>query len=236
MLSRLVEWRFLWPGMVHLGATLIAFVLRHVVLRLLERWFGREGPSLLVAAVRLPSIVWCVVLGLYIAIEVASGLPQRVIGQLNLVLVAATVVSVTITLANLLSSVIIRASQRRALHVQVTGLAHATAKAAVLVVGFMVLLAVFGIEITPLLTALGVGGLAVALAPAITVNCVAPGLIEGTRMAQRLPAAVVEGARHSVVLRRTSDMGDIARQVVTFCQADSVTGQVLVVDGGMHFH
>jgi 3-oxoacyl-[acyl-carrier protein] reductase len=31
-------------------------------------------------------------------------------------------------------------------------------------------------------------------------------------------------------------MGDIARQVVTFCQADSVTGQVLVVDGGMHFH
>ena len=78
--------------------------------------------------------------------------------------------------------------------------------------------------------------LAVALAPDITVNSVAPGLIEGTRMAQRLPPAVVEGARQSVVLRRTSDMGDIARQVVTFCQADSVTGQVLVVDGGMHFH
>ncbi len=78
--------------------------------------------------------------------------------------------------------------------------------------------------------------LAVALAPAITVNCVAPGLIEGTRMAQRLPPAVVEGARQSVVLRRTSDMGDIAQQVVTFCRADSVTGQVLVVDGGMHFH
>jgi 3-oxoacyl-[acyl-carrier protein] reductase len=78
--------------------------------------------------------------------------------------------------------------------------------------------------------------LAVALAPDITVNCVAPGLIEGTRMAQRLPPAVVEGARQSVVLRRTSDMGDIAQQVATFCRADSVTGQVLVVDGGMHFH
>ena len=78
--------------------------------------------------------------------------------------------------------------------------------------------------------------LAVALAPDITVNCVAPGLIEGTRMAQRLPPAVIEGARQSVVLRRTSDMGDIAQQVVTFCRADSVTGQVLVVDGGMHFH
>jgi 3-oxoacyl-[acyl-carrier protein] reductase len=78
--------------------------------------------------------------------------------------------------------------------------------------------------------------LAVALAPDITVNCVAPGLIEGTRMAQRLPSAVVEQARQAVVLGRTSDMRDIAEQVVTFCRADTVTGQVLVVDGGMHFH
>ena len=78
--------------------------------------------------------------------------------------------------------------------------------------------------------------LAVALAPTITVNCVAPGLIEGTRMAQRLPKAVVDDARASVVLGRTSSMDDIAEQIVTFCRADSVTGQVLVVDGGMHFH
>ena len=78
--------------------------------------------------------------------------------------------------------------------------------------------------------------LAVALAPTITVNCVAPGLIEGTRMAARLPKEVVENARASVVLGRTSSMEDIAEQVVTFCRADSVTGQVLVVDGGLHFH
>ena len=78
--------------------------------------------------------------------------------------------------------------------------------------------------------------LAVALAPDIAVNCVAPGLIEGTRMAQRLPPAVVDRARQSVALGRTSDMRDIAEQVVTFCRADSITGQVLVIDGGMHFH
>jgi 3-oxoacyl-[acyl-carrier protein] reductase len=78
--------------------------------------------------------------------------------------------------------------------------------------------------------------LAVALAPAITVNCVAPGLIEGTRMAARLPQAVVDRARAGVVLGRTSSAADIAEQVVTFCRADSVTGQVLVVDGGMLFH
>ena len=31
-------------------------------------------------------------------------------------------------------------------------------------------------------------------------------------------------------------VGDIAAQVETFCRADSVTGQVPVVDGGLAFH
>ena len=75
--------------------------------------------------------------------------------------------------------------------------------------------------------------LAVALAPEVTVNCIAPGLVEGTRMARRLPEAVVEGARKQVVLGRSGSAQDIADQVVTFCRADSVTGQVVVVDGGM---
>ena len=78
--------------------------------------------------------------------------------------------------------------------------------------------------------------LAVALAPAITVNCVAPGLIEGTRMARRLPEAVSERARAHAVLGRTTALADIAEQIVTFCRADSVTGQVLVLDGGAFFH
>jgi 3-oxoacyl-[acyl-carrier protein] reductase len=75
--------------------------------------------------------------------------------------------------------------------------------------------------------------LAVALAPAVTVNCIAPGLIEGTRMALRLPEEVSRWAREQAVLGRTASDEDIAGQVVTFCRAESVTGQVLVVDGGM---
>ena len=75
--------------------------------------------------------------------------------------------------------------------------------------------------------------LAVALAPEISVNCVAPGLVEGTRMAKRLPENVAAAARRQTVLNRTASAEDVADQVVTFCRADSVTGQVLVVDGGM---
>jgi len=75
--------------------------------------------------------------------------------------------------------------------------------------------------------------LAVAMAPQVTVNGIAPGLVEDTRMAQRLPEAVAQSARRQAVLGRTASSHDIAEQVVTFCRADSVTGQVLVIDGGM---
>ncbi|UCH49373.1 MAG: SDR family oxidoreductase [Betaproteobacteria bacterium] len=75
--------------------------------------------------------------------------------------------------------------------------------------------------------------LAVALAPDITVNCIAPGLVEGTRMAQRLPEKMAQGARKQAVLGKTASAEDIAAQVTTFCGAESVTGQVLVIDGGM---
>jgi 3-oxoacyl-[acyl-carrier protein] reductase len=78
--------------------------------------------------------------------------------------------------------------------------------------------------------------LAVALAPTITVNCVAPGLVEGTRMAQRIPPEVVARVRQEAVLQRAADANDIAQQVVTFCRADTVTGQVMLIDGGVHFH
>jgi 3-oxoacyl-[acyl-carrier protein] reductase len=75
--------------------------------------------------------------------------------------------------------------------------------------------------------------LAVALAPEIAVNCIAPGLVEGTRMAQRLPEKMAQSARKQAVLGKTASTQDIAAQVVTFCRAESVTGQVLVIDGGM---
>jgi 3-oxoacyl-[acyl-carrier protein] reductase len=75
--------------------------------------------------------------------------------------------------------------------------------------------------------------LAVAMAPTVSVNCIAPGLVEGTRMAQRLPEAVAEGARRQAVLGKVGSPVDIADATVLLCRADTITGQTIVVDGGM---
>jgi len=75
--------------------------------------------------------------------------------------------------------------------------------------------------------------LAVAMSPQVAVNCIAPGLVENTRMAKRLPENVAKGARAQAVLGRVGQPDDIAAQVVAFVTSTSVTGQTIVIDGGM---
>jgi 3-oxoacyl-[acyl-carrier protein] reductase len=77
--------------------------------------------------------------------------------------------------------------------------------------------------------------LAVALAPAILVNGVAPGFMEGTRMSENLAPEYRERATQSALLRRPTDKDDVAELVVALCRTDSVTGQTVVVDAGRVF-
>ncbi len=78
--------------------------------------------------------------------------------------------------------------------------------------------------------------LAVALAPSITVNCVVSGILEGTRFAARQRPEIVAARKQQALLKRTAKIDDVARQVVLFCQSDSITGQTQVIDSGIVFH
>ena len=161
-------WHLFWPGLAFVAASIVALLLRALLLSVIRRWARPpNGWALLAQAVRVPSILWSIVLGLWVGIEVASELakmPRRLSQPLGMALEIAIILSVTITVANIVSALIAHASERRALGGPVTGLGQAVARGVVFVVGFLVLLAALGIQITPILTALGVGGLAVALA------------------------------------------------------------------------
>lgn len=78
--------------------------------------------------------------------------------------------------------------------------------------------------------------MAVALAPEVLVNCVAPGYLEGTRATSNLDPAYQERARANSLLKKAADKDDIAAQVVLFCRTDTTTGQTLVIDSGRFFH
>jgi 3-oxoacyl-[acyl-carrier protein] reductase len=78
--------------------------------------------------------------------------------------------------------------------------------------------------------------MAVALAPEVLVNSVAPGLMEGTRMTSNLAPDYVERARGATALKRAADKDDVAEAVLAFVRTDSITGQTLVVDAGRIYH
>jgi len=59
------------------------------------------------------------------------------------------------------------------------------------------------------------------------------GRTRSARMAERVPEGTKRQARMQAVLGRTASVEDIAEQVLASCRTETVTGQVLVVDGGM---
>ncbi|MBR0657737.1 SDR family NAD(P)-dependent oxidoreductase [Neoroseomonas oryzicola] len=78
--------------------------------------------------------------------------------------------------------------------------------------------------------------MAVALAPEVLVNCVAPGLLEGTRATANLRPEQIERSAATSLLRKAADKDDCADMVVTMCRTETMTGQTTVIDAGRVFH
>jgi len=154
------------PDLINPAKALIIFVavtalglsLRYGALRTLSRWAKRTAThvdDMLLESLRFPSLVWCLLIGVYIAVDTAH-LPPR----LN----SLMVVSVTAAIANLAGTTIGYVLKENNLAIPATGLSLTIIKIAVWTTGGLVLLSGLGVSIAPILTALGVGGLAVALA------------------------------------------------------------------------
>ena len=78
--------------------------------------------------------------------------------------------------------------------------------------------------------------MAVALAPSVLVNGVAPGTMEGTRMTANLSPAYVEKAMRSALIQKAPDRDDVAGAIRLLIETDSITGQNIVADGGIIFN
>ena len=148
------------------AVTALTLALRHVAFRAIRRW-GSASPSPMTTIVwdslRLPSMAWCVLIGAYVAVDMAE-LPPRQAATILKLLFSLLVISVTAAVANLSGAALKQGLRQASLALPATGLSVAFARVLVWIVGALVLLGGLGISVTPVLTALGVGGLAVALA------------------------------------------------------------------------
>lgn len=147
-------------------STSVLFVVRGITFRLLHRWAKRTATridDIIIKALKIPSIYWCIAIGLYIGVAV-SNLPERYVFYISKAIHIIVIFSITIAIANMSGKIFKNYIQQSDLPIPTTGLAYGILKGTILIVGFLIILTVLGISITPLITALGVGGLAVALA------------------------------------------------------------------------
>jgi small-conductance mechanosensitive channel len=159
----------LWIGpLVVFAFTLaVAWVVRRVLLRTLSAWAARlhSRPALILTeALGGPTYIWGLILAAHLAVQ-SSDLPAGVTGRYGPeILGALWIISLTIMLMRIAGNLVRFYGSEIPGALPVTTLTENLAQIGVLVLGLMLLLRDLGVEITPILTALGVGGLAVALA------------------------------------------------------------------------
>lgn len=124
------------------------------------RWRWDE---IIVKSIHRNFLLWCVLGGCYLCLGLVNFSPQLTT-FLTKILLAGLIISFILFFINLASRLMVIYSIHVESALPVTPLTQAVVKLAIFLLGSLILLNTLGISITPILTTLGVGGLAVALA------------------------------------------------------------------------
>jgi small-conductance mechanosensitive channel len=139
------------------AALAITFIIRNFILR----WIRRNTE--VVEGVRVATVLWCLAIAVAVALRYMH-LPPDALHEVNRWLGAFIIISVSLVLSNVAVRTLTLYGAQHPVAFAVSGLSRTLARVFILSIGAIVLLRHFGFEITPLITALGIGGLAVALA------------------------------------------------------------------------
>ena len=167
-LNRLPPWALhaVWTAVTLVAAYILGQFLRVIVAAKLAKFAGRtegEWDDVVIKEVKKRVTFWSLLVGAHLSLNHWAlnydtlELSRRVISALG-------VASVTFALAEILTRLVVLHGRRAAPPVQVSGLTTTLVRIVIVLLGALVIVRSFGHDITPYLTALGVGGLAVALA------------------------------------------------------------------------
>jgi len=170
--------KMLIPLGVFISVTLSAIILRGILLRYIHLHAVKTKSKIddiIFSALKSPSLLWCIALGIYIGIEV-SELPIKYVIYLKKFIHIVIIFSITLATSNIFGEAFKNYVHQANLPIPTTGLTYGILKGTIIIIGILIILSHLGISITPLLTALGIGGLAVALALKDTLSNLFAGL------------------------------------------------------------
>jgi small-conductance mechanosensitive channel len=159
------------------GGLLVGIILEKIILVKLKKFAARtswEGDELIIAAIRGVAILWCAIAGIYGALY---NLPiePKIAAIIEKILLVLLIISATIVIAKITVGLIALHSKKTA-NLPSASLFINMTRILIFSIGILIILQSIGISITPLITALGIGGLAVALALQPTLSNLFAGL------------------------------------------------------------
>jgi small-conductance mechanosensitive channel len=166
MIDFLKSTQFILPAVFIAGGYLAGLVFEKIILSRLKRLALKtkwEGDEIIIKALRGTTIFWFLLAGTYGAILNIS-MSSSLFNLIEKILVVIAILSATLFLARIAVGFINLYSRKAEGILPSTSIFSNLTKLLILTLGLLVILQFLGISITPLITALGVGGLAVALA------------------------------------------------------------------------
>lgn len=146
-------------------ALLILLPARHVLFRWLYRRAASEHSvaQVVLETLRLPTMLWCIAAALQIGLEL-SPTPEKYTGRARSAILASFIISLCLVLSSVSVRALTTHGIRRGFALALSGLGRTLIRVIIFTCGAAAVLSVYNVNITPILAALGVGGLAVALA------------------------------------------------------------------------
>ena len=158
--------RLIYTAVTTGAAILVAMLVNLVVLRrvaLLTRYTRGSWDDVLITEIRRRLPFWGLLVGLWLSVG-HWPLKDPWIGFVPNAIAATGIMSVTMTLAAVGTRMVADYGLRATHGAPIPALVNNVVRFIVIAMGLLIALNTFGVEITPILAALGVGGLAVALA------------------------------------------------------------------------
>jgi small-conductance mechanosensitive channel len=168
---------FLSLGFI-LGGFVIGLIVEKVILSRLKKFAKRtswEGDEIIINSIKGIAILWLGLAGIYLAF---TNLPLKPVINtvMDKVLLVVVLFSATVVLSKIVVGFIGLRGKKTVGGLPSASLFTNITRGVIFAVGLLIILQSLGISITPLLTALGVGGLAVALALQPTLSNLFAGL------------------------------------------------------------
>ena len=166
------------PAGAFLAVLLVGWLLRGVCFSRLARWAQKtawKGDDVLIESTRGPFLLWALIAAIAIAIRIST-LPEPIVILAHKILLALWLISFTLVTTTLATKFVSLYGDKLHAGLSVTSITQNVTRIVIFGIGILILLNNLGISITPLLTALGVSSLAIALALQDTLTNLFAGL------------------------------------------------------------